>query len=133
MVIVKASHTGGLKGLKGLNYCHPGLYYDHAERWTERFLKHFERIVTTPDCEKASSESLSPAEIEVSALADFFGSGCRPGAWSNDPTEDQKLSKPFSSHIQKKPLFLCQVIIIHFKICHFFLTLFPRIQISTIL
>lgn len=95
MVIVKASHTGGLKGLKGLNYCHPGLYYDHAERWTERFLKHFERIVTTPDCEKASSESLSPAEIEVSALADFFGSGCRPGAWSNDPTEDQKLSKPF--------------------------------------
>lgn len=92
MVVVKANHSGGLKGLKGLKFCHPGLYYDHAERWSERFLKHFERIVTSPDCEKASSESLSPAEIEVAALADFFDSGCRPGSWSNDPQEDQRLS-----------------------------------------
>lgn len=92
VVIVRATHTGGIQGLKGLNYCHPGLYYDHADRWTERFLKHFERIVSTPDCEMASSSSLTPAEIEVASLAEFFEKACRPGAWSNNPEEDQKLS-----------------------------------------
>lgn len=92
VVIVRATHTNGLQGLKGLNYCHPGLHYDHADRWTERFLKQFERTVTSPDCESASTSSLSPAEIEVATIAEHFGRACRPGAWSNNPEEDQKLS-----------------------------------------
>lgn len=90
VVVVKASHKGGIDGLKGLNYCHPGFRYNHAERWTERFLKHFERFVSSTKCE---SNATSPAEIEVAAVANFFGSACRPGAWSNNREEDLKLSE----------------------------------------
>lgn len=89
MVIVKANHKAGIAGLNGLNYCHPGLSYDHAERWSERFLKHFERTVTIPDC---GNKSMSMAEIEVAAIANFFNAGCRPGTWSQIPHEDNMLS-----------------------------------------
>lgn len=89
-MIVKAAHKGGIDGLKGKKYCHPGLYYDHSERWSERFLKHFERSVITPDC---NSTITSAAELELDALSKIFKSGCRPGVWSNNPEEDQKLSK----------------------------------------
>lgn len=90
VVVVKATHKNGVDGLKGLNYCHPGFYYDHAERWSERFLKHFERSVTTLECEINSTKS--PAEIETAAVASYFGSACRPGAWSNNIQEDERLS-----------------------------------------
>lgn len=89
---MKSSHQNGIDGLKGLNYCHPGLYYDRFERWTERFLKHFERTVTVTDCDHADASD-TPAEIETSALAKFFGQACRPGTWSHNPEEDAALSK----------------------------------------
>lgn len=90
VVIVRAGYSGGINGLNGLKYCHPGLHYDRTQRWSERFLKHFERSVVSPDCE---TEGLSPAEIETAALAKFFGDACRPGTWSNNIEEDAKLSK----------------------------------------
>lgn len=93
VVVVKATHKNGIKGLKGLNYCHPGLYYDHSERWSERFLKQFERSIVTPDCD---NQLTSPAEIEVDAIAKYFPSACRPGTWSNNPEEDQRLSEFYS-------------------------------------
>lgn len=96
MVVVKASHKRGIEGLKGLNYCHPGLHYDHSERWSERFLKHFERIITTPICNK---DITSPAEIEIAALADVFKTACRPGLWSNNLEEDARLSEPIVHHL----------------------------------
>lgn len=91
-VIVKSNYEGGLKGLKGLKYCHPGFYYGRTERWSERFLKQFERNILTPDCDSALGKTGSPAEIEIATVANYFGSSCRPGAWSNDPQEDQRLS-----------------------------------------
>lgn len=96
VVVVKASHKRGIEGLKGLNYCHPGLHYDHSERWSERFLKHFERIITTPICNK---DITSPAEIEIAALADVFKTACRPGLWSNNLEEDARLSEPIVYHL----------------------------------
>lgn len=90
VVVVKATHKLGFLGLKGLNYCHPGLYHDHSERWSELFLKYFERIVTSPNCKSGIT---SQAEIEVAALSDFFGSACRPGLWSNNLEEDSRLSE----------------------------------------
>lgn len=92
MVIVKSSYEGGVKGLKGLKYCHPGFYYGRTERWSERFLKHFERENLIPDCESPLGKSGSPAEIEIATVANHFGSSCRPGAWSNNEQEDRKLS-----------------------------------------
>lgn len=91
MVVVRANHENGIKGLKGLNFCHPGLFYDRTERWTERFLKHFERNVVTPNC--SDKDSWTPAEIETEALAKWFNQACRPGSWSNDVEEDAHLSK----------------------------------------
>lgn len=92
MVVVRADHQNGIDGLKDLNYCHPGLHYDRHEKWSERFLKHFERSIVTTDCNKVS-QSTSPAEIEVEVLSKFFKSACRPGPWSNNPEEDANLSK----------------------------------------
>lgn len=92
VVIVKSSYEGGIAGLKGLKYCHPGFYYSHTERWSERFLKHFEREHLTPDCDSPLGKSGSPAEIEIATVANHFGPSCRPGAWSNNEQEDQKLS-----------------------------------------
>lgn len=90
MVIVRAGHEGGIDGLRGYNFCHPGYYYDRSQRWTERILKHFERSVVTPNCE---GDIKSPSEIETAALASFFKSACRPGLWSNNIREDAELSK----------------------------------------
>lgn len=91
VVVVRANHENGIEGLKGLNFCHPGLVYDRTERWSERFLKHFERNVVRPQCD--NKESWSPAEIETDTLAQFFNKACRPGSWSNDVQEDARLSK----------------------------------------
>lgn len=122
MVVVRASHANGIEGLKGLNYCHPGLHYEHTDRWTERFLKQFERSVTTPRCENATNTLVSQAEIEVAALADVFGAACRPGAWSNNPEEDKKLSSLFRMNIFFFfTFFLLKTIVLMFvKIIHFF-------------
>lgn len=92
MVIVRADHRDGLNGLNGLNYCHPGLHYGRSQRMSERFLKHFERTVVPVQCE---TDSLSPAEIETAALANYFNAACRPGLWSNNLEEDAKLSELF--------------------------------------
>ena len=101
VVIVRSNHKNGIEGLRGLDYCHPGFHYDRTQRWTERFLKHFERTVAQPDCEKAGAKS--SAEIEVEALAQFFNKACRPGAWSNNIEEDAKLSmNSNSSRIQMR-------------------------------
>lgn len=95
VVVVRADHRDGISGLSGKNYCHPGFYYDRSERWSERFLKHFERTVVAPqiNCD-VTNDSTTPAEIETAALARFFNLACRPGAWSNNPEEDAKLSEP---------------------------------------
>lgn len=90
MVIVRAGHEGGIEGLRGSSFCHPGYHYDRSQKWSERILKHFERSIVTPDCE---GDLKSPAEIETAALASFFKSACRPGSWSNNIREDAELSK----------------------------------------
>lgn len=92
VVVVRANHANGIDGLKGLKFCHPGLFYDRTQRWTERFLKHFERSVVPVDCQK-SSNITAAAELEADALANYFGDSCRPGLWSNNIQEDAELSK----------------------------------------
>lgn len=89
---MRATHQNGIDGLKDATYCHPGFHYDRYEKWSERFLKHFERTVVNVDCDAANSTT-TPAEIEVAALAQHFKAACRPGAWSNNLDEDAKLSK----------------------------------------
>lgn len=74
--------------LRGSKYCHPGFHYERSQKWSERFLKYFEREVTTPLCSQAST-----AEVEIATLNDFFGSSCRPGVWSSDSAEDARLSE----------------------------------------
>uniref|UniRef100_A0A7G3B0J1 Putative transferrin n=1 Tax=Lutzomyia longipalpis TaxID=7200 RepID=A0A7G3B0J1_LUTLO len=90
VVIVRNDHLNGLEGLRGAKFCHPGLFYDRSQRWSERFLKHFERTVVPVDCEH---DGVSPAEIEASAMSRYFSAACRPGAWSNNPDEDARLKE----------------------------------------
>lgn len=91
VVVVKQDHANGLDGLRGGKFCHPGLFYDRTQRWSERFLKHFERTVVPVDCQQQSITS--PAEFEADALAKHFAEACRPGLWSNNLAEDAALSK----------------------------------------
>lgn len=89
VVVVRSDHKNGIDGLRDSYVCHPGYFYDKTHRWTERFLKHFERSVYTVDC----AEGTSPAEIETAAFARYFRKACRPGQWSNNVVEDTKLSE----------------------------------------
>ncbi|XP_058829124.1 transferrin-like [Topomyia yanbarensis] len=91
VVVVSSGHQGGLEGLRGKKFCHPGLHYGRQQRWSERFLKHFERLVVPAVC----GDLKSPAEIETAALANFFHSACRPGKWSNVPQEDAELKSKY--------------------------------------
>lgn len=89
-IVRKSSISVGLQSLKGLKFCHPGLFSDRTHKWSERFLKHFEREVVTVEC---NGDLTSPAEIEAATLENFFGATCRPGIWSNNVQEDANLSK----------------------------------------
>ncbi|XP_037032135.1 transferrin-like [Bradysia coprophila] len=92
VVVVRAGHEGGIDGLRGASFCHPGYHYDRTQRWSERILKHFERSIVTPNCD---GDLKSPAEIETAALATFFKSACRPGTWSHNKREDDELKRKF--------------------------------------
>lgn len=92
VAIVRSDHTGGLQNLRGTDFCHPGLHYEKHQRWSERFLKHFERTVVKQNC---STDGTSPAEQEALGLSNFFNTACRPGAWSNNPQEDVKLKAKY--------------------------------------
>ncbi|XP_058458276.1 transferrin-like [Malaya genurostris] len=91
VVVVPSSHQGGLEGLNGKKFCHPGLHYGRQQRWSERFLKHFERLVVRTDC----GELKNAAEIEAASLSKFFHTACRPGKWSNVPQEDAELKSKY--------------------------------------
>lgn len=92
VVVVRSNHYDGVKNLREMDYCHPGLHQrQRHERWTEAFLKHFERQVVPYDC----SEGETPSEIEAAALVKYFKSACRPGAWSHIEEEDKKLKEKY--------------------------------------
>lgn len=89
VAVVSSRHQGGLDGLRDKKFCHPGLHYGRQQRWSELFLKHFERLLVPADC----AELTNAAEIETAALSKYFRSACRPGKWSNVPQEDAELSE----------------------------------------
>lgn len=92
VAIVRSEYAGGFDGLRGVDFCHPGLHYERHQRWTEKFLKHFERTVVPQNC---SFDGTSPIETEVAAMSRFFNAACRPGAWSNNKEEDQTLKQKY--------------------------------------
>lgn len=94
VAIVRADHVDGVRNLKGMDYCHPGLnqHHRHSTRWTEGFLKYFERQVVPNDCDAGTS----PSEIETASLAGYFNAACRPGLWSFISSEDAELKKKYS-------------------------------------
>lgn len=92
VAIVRINHSGGVNNLRGADFCHPGLFYERGHRWTERFLKHFERTLVSTNC---SFDGSSAMELEVSGLSNFFNAACRPGTWSHDPKEDEYLKSKY--------------------------------------
>lgn len=104
VVIVRKDHQGGLSSLKDRKYCHPGLHYSKANKWTEYFLKYMERKVVTPECNIGKSST----EIEVASLSKFFGDSCRPGIWSHDTKEDAELKKKYPSLCKLCPASDCK-------------------------
>lgn len=95
VVIVRGDHQNGIEGLRGKKFCHPGFFYDRAQKWSERFQKHFERTVVNPDCSLDGTEST--ADVEASAMSRFFSEACRPGQWSHNDEEDRKLKEKYPS------------------------------------
>lgn len=93
VVVVRSDHQGGREGLRGKKFCHPGLFSDRAQRWSERFQKHFERTVVPADCVIDGREST--AAVEASAMSRFFSETCRPGSWSMNREEDAQLKAKY--------------------------------------
>ncbi|OWR46999.1 transferrin [Danaus plexippus plexippus] len=89
VAVVPASHAGGLEGLRGMKYCHPGLD-DSEPSWSPRVQKTLERAA-------AKIDSCPDAEMEVQTLSSFFHSACRPGPWSDDDNVDADLKSRFSN------------------------------------
>ncbi|CAG5036906.1 unnamed protein product [Parnassius apollo] len=97
VAVVSSTHTGGLEGLRGGTYCHPG--FDESEpRWSPRVLKTFERVVIRTDrCPGVEVDGKTAEELEVDALSKFFSNACRPGPWSANDTVDANLKSKYSS------------------------------------
>ncbi|XP_068625983.1 transferrin-like [Battus philenor] len=97
VAVVSNNHTGGLEGLRGANYCHPG--FDESEiRWSPRVLKTFERVVARTDrCPDAQVAGKTAEELELETLSQFFTSACRPGPWSANASVDTTLKNRFRS------------------------------------
>lgn len=93
VVIVKSDHQGGTKGLRGKKFCHPGLFSDRTQKWSERFQKHFERTVVDVECVIDGRDST--AEVEASAMSRYFSEACRPGRWSANDQEDRALKEKY--------------------------------------
>lgn len=94
VVVVKdPSFNSGLDNLRQKNFCHPGLHFSRSQKWTERFLKTFERVAVEPQCNIVRNGSV--AEIEAASLLKYFNAACRPGVWSHNPEEDQYLKKTY--------------------------------------
>lgn len=91
VVVVSSRHQGGVDGLRNKKFCHPGLHYGRQQRWSELFLKYFERLVVPVEC----TDLNNAAEIETAALSNYFQSACRPGKWSNVPQEDTELKAKY--------------------------------------
>ncbi|XP_038221524.1 transferrin-like [Zerene cesonia] len=97
VAIVPVTHTGGLDGLRGGSYCHPGL--DEPDlRWSPRVLKSLERAAARTDrCPNTDTNGRTAEELEVDTLSQFFGSACRPGPWSVNASLDATLKSRFQS------------------------------------
>lgn len=91
VVVKKPLFKGDINNLKGSAFCHPGFHYTRSNRWSERFLKEFERTVAPIRCDIVSNTTIE--EVEVATVRNFFNTGCRPGTWSSNPVEDARLSK----------------------------------------
>lgn len=91
VVVKKPYFNGGLENLRGSTLCHPGLHYSTPHRWSERFLKEFERTVAPVKCDIVQNTTIE--ELEVATVRNYFNTACRPGTWSSNSVEDARLSK----------------------------------------
>ncbi|KAJ0169835.1 hypothetical protein K1T71_014441 [Dendrolimus kikuchii] len=97
VAIVPNNHTGGLDGLRGGRYCHPGM--DEQDlRWSPRVLKTLElNAARTDRCPESPTAHKTAEELEVETLSNFFSAACRPGPWSANATVDADLKSRFTS------------------------------------
>uniref|UniRef100_A0A1E1WT36 Transferrin-like domain-containing protein n=1 Tax=Pectinophora gossypiella TaxID=13191 RepID=A0A1E1WT36_PECGO len=96
VAIVSNSHSGGLEGLRGGSYCHPGL--DQSDqRWSPRVLRTLEQAVARTNRCTDPPPGRTSEELEVDQLSQFFSAACRPGPWSVNATVDANLKQQFPS------------------------------------
>ncbi|GLV43632.1 Transferrin 3 [Carabus blaptoides fortunei] len=96
VVLVKNDYNGGIEGLRGKKYCHPG--FDYHELWTPRMLKDLEYLVLKgKDIKCSDNGGRTCIENEIDELSKYFGDSCRPGTWvQEDATLDKELKKRYS-------------------------------------
>ncbi|XP_023702875.1 transferrin isoform X2 [Cryptotermes secundus] len=96
VAVVKENFPGSLKALKGKKFCHPG--FSKSQLWSDRVLKHFERVVlTSTNSVSCDESSRTAAEDELSALSSFFESACRPGEWVPSDHLDKRFKRKYSN------------------------------------
>ncbi|XP_031337802.1 transferrin-like isoform X2 [Photinus pyralis] len=98
VVLVRKTHTGGLKNLRGKKYCHPGFKFNHIV--TDFVLKEFENTVLKENNAEGCKNKVSTAtllEKEIRAVSEFFGPSCRPGPWFGFEKFDNEFYKNYSN------------------------------------
>ncbi|XP_066263060.1 transferrin-like isoform X2 [Euwallacea similis] len=90
-ILARLAYKGGLGDkAKGLKFCHPG--YNHEERVTRYILDEFDYKTANISCGVDTF-----TEEKFKALANFFGSSCRPGTWTEDSEFDTYLKNKYPS------------------------------------
>lgn len=96
VVIVKSDYTGGIAGLKGKKYCHPGFKYE--EIITPLLLQEFENAVLNRNSVNLCDNEGTLLEKYIKSLSELFGPSCRPGIWTIDNALNTKLRKQLFSY-----------------------------------
>ncbi|XP_030768227.1 transferrin-like isoform X2 [Sitophilus oryzae] len=90
VVLLRRGLTGSFV-TGGLKYCHPG--YDHNEQVSKYVLEELERKSISYNC----TNGTTLLEQKFQALANQYGSSCRPGTWTEDKNFDTELKNRYSS------------------------------------
>ncbi|KAK5649219.1 hypothetical protein RI129_000248 [Pyrocoelia pectoralis] len=97
VVLVRKTHTGGLRNLRGKKYCHPGFKFNQIA--TDFILKEFENTVLKENNAEGCQNNVITEtlfEKEIKAVSDFFGPSCRPGPWIGFEKYDNDFYKNYS-------------------------------------
>jgi hypothetical protein len=94
VVVIKSNIPNNFIDLKGKTFCHPG--FKHDSSFSHYLLQELESKIidlNNPEC----LTNVTLLERHIKTVSKFFGDSCRPGPWTQNKTEDQRLQNKYNS------------------------------------